>query len=163
MKLKIGTIAREPNYCEWEVIGHHGELNLLKCHKSHTESSFNEGRDVSYLGGFTCDGWEVISEPTEKSIAPIKKSKKNKIKKFTKRPLYFVSSRNGMTHKGIVPAINKKGISRFGNSVTQALSKYEDQYGKKIDLNEAIVFKLIPHGIRTDKSTGKYRIGREIK
>lgn len=86
--------------------------------------------------------------------------KKNKKKKNTEhRPLYVVATKNGMTHKGLASRINQKGVNTFGNSVLHALSKWEDKFGGKIDLNEALVFKLVPYKIRIDKRNNKPRLG----
>jgi hypothetical protein len=96
--------------------------------------------------------------------APVKKAKVNKIKgKLNRRPLYLIASKNGMTHKGLASKVNERGVNTFGNSVTQALSKYEDRFGQQIDLDNAVCFKLVPVTIRKDSRSGKARLGREIK
>jgi hypothetical protein len=90
--------------------------------------------------------------------------KKNKRKKNTDyRPLYVVATKNGLTHKGIASKLNERGVNTFGNSVLHALSKWEDKFGGKIDLNEALVFKLVPHRIRLDKRNNKPRLGGVAK
>lgn len=103
----------------------------------------------------------------EQKVAKTEKTekiaKKNKKKNYKNRPLYLAASKNGMTHKGIASKLNERNVNTFGNSVLQALSKYEDRFGKKLDLKDALMFKLVPHTVRTDKKTGKPRIGSEVK
>lgn len=104
------------------------------------------------------DRFEVISTKTK-----TKTTRNRPLKKGERKPLFLVASRDGMTHKGLANMVNKRKVDTLGNSVTHALSKYEDKYGKKIDLKEAVVFRLVPYTVRTDKKNGRARIGSEIK
>lgn len=79
------------------------------------------------------------------------------------KEMFFVSSKDGATHKRLVHHVNNRKIDHLGNSVQQAMSKYEDKFGKKIDPKEAIVWKLVPHTVRIDKKNNRFRIGSEIK
>jgi hypothetical protein len=145
----------------YKIIGRSGNGNSLL--QSHTDNGhfFKKNEDLSYMGGWDCskeNGWSLVTP------APKPKQTKNKTKKsFSKRPMYFVASKNGMTHKGLASKVNERKVDTFGNSITQALSKWEDKYGRKIDLKEAVVFKLVPHTIRLDKRNGRARIGSEIE
>jgi hypothetical protein len=159
MKYPIGTTAVESGTnTKFEVIGHTKEgLNLLKVVSSTGYWKGQEGRDVSYLGGFYLDKGSGFSNV----VTPPKKTK-NKTK-GAKRPLFLVATKNGMTHKGLASLVNKRKVDTFGNSVTHALSKWEDKFGDKIPLEDAVVFKLVPHTVRIDGKNGRARLGKEIK
>lgn len=92
----------------------------------------------------------------------IKKFDKKQVAKATPKRLYAVSTDNGIAAKGIIPAIKSRGFKGVGKSPTQALSAYEDVFGKQLDPNESIVWVMTPHKLRK-QANGKYRIGREIK
>lgn len=79
------------------------------------------------------------------------------------KPLYLVASKEGMTHKGLANHVNRRSVNTFGNTVTHSLSLWEDRFGRKIDLKDAVVFKLVPHTVREDKRNGRARLGRKTK
>ena len=123
-----------------------------------TLKALNDGQLFS---GYTIE--QMLSYGYGHKKAEPVKTKKNRKRSYKNRPLYLVASKNGMTHKGIASKVNERKVFQFGNSVTQALSKYEDRFGKKIDLKDALVFKLVPNTIRWDKRRNKARIGSEVK
>src|SRR5574343_15879 len=99
-----------------------------------------------------------MSEFSQKDIVgPRKASSGNK-------QLYIATTKGGMTHKGLANQLNKgKRLDYFGNSPTHALSNWENKHGKQLDIDNGIMWKLVPFEIRKDKRNGRYRIGREIK
>lgn len=100
-------------------------------------------------------GYDLVSR------AKSKKSQKPS-KSLPHKDLFFISSKEGKTHKRLASQVNKDAINHLGNSVTQAMSRFEDRFGKKIDPSQAIVWKLVPHSVRKEPN-GRFRIGREIK
>lgn len=95
-------------------------------------------------------------------LAPEKKTRRA-VRKNGRNDLFLAASKDGMTFKGLANQVNARKIDTFGVNATQALSRYEDRFGKKLDPNEAVVFKLVPYTVRIDKKNGRMRIGHQIR
>lgn len=109
------------------------------------------------VGGYT---YEKGLEST--SIADLLKFVKPPKQRKSSKSLYLASDAKGVTIKGLVNVINNRKVDTFGNSPLQALSKYEDKYGRKLTQENGVIWKLVPYKMRQDKN-GKVRVGREIK
>jgi hypothetical protein len=116
--------------------------------------TFKNGHIVNdWLGSLNVDV-TVVSQP------------KKTARKFdyynNRKDLYLVTTKGGVTHKGIASVVNRRKLDTFGNSPTHALSVWEDKHGKKLDINKAVVWKMVPFQVRK-QANGRYRVGREIK
>jgi len=125
-------------------------------------SKFVDSVDCIVVSGK--DGWRKgdvtawdMDEFSKNDIVVTRKSRIGK-------QLYIATTKGGMTQKGLANQLNKgKRLDYFGNSPTHALSHWENKHGKQLDINNGIMWKLVPFEIRKDKRNGRYRIGREIK
>ncbi len=125
-------------------------------------SKFVDSVDCIVVSGK--DGWRKgdgtawdMDEFSKNDIVVTRKSRIGK-------QLYIATTKGGMTQKGLANQLNKgKRLDYFGNSPTHALSNWENKHGKQLDIDNGIMWKLVPFEIRKDKRNGRYRIGREIK
>lgn len=144
---KVGMKLRGKSGSIWQVVYVCRVVDLVDC-------VVISGKGV-WKKGDTMD-WPMSEFSKDDIIVP----RKNR----TGKQLYIATTKGGMTQKGLANQLNKgKRLDYFGNSPTHALSNWENKYGKQMDIDNGIMWKLVPFEIRKDKRNGRYRIGREIK
>lgn len=146
---KVGMKLRGKSGTIWRVVYVGQSVDRVDCIVVIGKGVWTRGRLAS---------WD-FDEFNKSDIVRPRKSNSTKHKQ-----LYIATTKGGMTEKGLANQLNRgKRLDYFGNSPTHALSNWENKHGKQLDIDNGIMWKLVPFEIRKDKRNGRYRIGREIK